>query len=267
MDVKEYIASGILESYSIGAVSPQEKQEVECMSHIYPEIRIELDKIMLSIEQLAEVQKIIPSPEVKNKLFNELKNQPSTAKIVSIKQKNNYASFNRLLAAACVVLAISMVTFYFYQASIEVDLNKQLEFSKDQNLQNKQVIESYRQQNIAMIDELTMFRDPNFKTVFLKGTNNKPESSLAIVCCNGVSKQTVIAIKDLPEPDSDKEYQLWAIVDGKPISLGMIPVDSISKGFFPVKNVENPQAFAITLEKKGGVAKPTMEEMYVMGEI
>ena len=47
----------------------------------------------------------------------------------------------------------------------------------------------------------------------------------------------------------------------------MIPADSMSKGFFPVKNVENPQAFAITLEKKGGVEQPTMEEMYVIGAI
>ena len=34
-----------------------------------------------------------------------------------------------------------------------------------------------------------------------------------------------------------------------------------------MKSVENPQAFAITLEKEGGNPTPTMEEMYVMGTI
>jgi anti-sigma-K factor RskA len=32
-------------------------------------------------------------------------------------------------------------------------------------------------------------------------------------------------------------------------------------------NIPNAQAFAITLEKQGGSAVPTMENMYVMGEI
>ena len=34
-----------------------------------------------------------------------------------------------------------------------------------------------------------------------------------------------------------------------------------------MKSVDHPQAFAITLEKEGGNATPTMEEMYVMGAI
>lgn len=45
MDIEDYIASGILENYVFGHVSAQEMQEVECMSHIYPEIKEELTSI------------------------------------------------------------------------------------------------------------------------------------------------------------------------------------------------------------------------------
>ncbi len=273
MDIKEYIASGILESYSIGAVSSQEKREVECMSHIYPEIREELDKIMFSIEQMADAQKITPPAELKNKLFAQLKNMPvadtPSAKIVPLKttSSSNYKSFNRLLAAACVVLAVSMVSLYFYQTSNAVDLTKQLA-KADETISNKLFeISKLRETKKYTDGELAMFRNPDFKTVFLKSTNNKPESSLAIICWNKQNNKTVIAINDLPTAPTDKQYQLWAIVDGKPVDMGMIPIESLTSGFFEVKNIENPQAFAITLEKKGGVSQPTMEEMYVIGTI
>jgi hypothetical protein len=36
---------------------------------------------------------------------------------------------------------------------------------------------------------------------------------------------------------------------------------------FQMKNIAGAQAFAITLEPKGGSQNPTMEKMYVMGKI
>jgi anti-sigma-K factor RskA len=33
-----------------------------------------------------------------------------------------------------------------------------------------------------------------------------------------------------------------------------------------MKSVENPQAFAVTLEPKGGSAVPTLNQMFVMGK-
>ena len=54
MDIKEYISSGILESYVLGNASEQERREVECISSIYPEIRQELDALSRSLEKYAE---------------------------------------------------------------------------------------------------------------------------------------------------------------------------------------------------------------------
>lgn len=268
MDVNEYIASGILESYSIGAVSPQEKQEVECMAHIYPEIRAELDKIMLSLEDLAITQKMSPPPGLKEKIFSEIRKhdgQSSGPKILPIKASNNFQSFNRLLAAACVVMAFSMVALYFYQTSNAVDLSKKLKFANETISQHEFTIAKLEEKKKYSDGEIAMFRNPDFKTVFLKSTNNKPKDALAIVCCNPKNKQTVIAIESLPQPPVQMQYQLWAMVDGKPVDMGMIPSDSLAQGFFAVKNIDNAQAFAITLEKAGGNSKPTMEEMIVFG--
>ncbi len=61
------------------------------------------------------------------------------------------------------------------------------------------------------------------------------------------------------------QYQLWAIEDGQPVSAGMYTEDKDSR--IALANIPKAQAFAITLEKEGGSKAPTMENMFVMGEI
>ncbi len=47
----------------------------------------------------------------------------------------------------------------------------------------------------------------------------------------------------------------------------MMDVDPSDKTLHPMKEIEDAQAFAITLEPKGGSVNPTTSEMYVMGSI
>ena len=61
------------------------------------------------------------------------------------------------------------------------------------------------------------------------------------------------------------QYQLWALVDGKPVSAGMYSAEKDTKEI--LANIPKAQAFAITLEKQGGSTSPTMENMFVMGNI
>ena len=70
----------------------------------------------------------------------------------------------------------------------------------------------------------------------------------------------------MPDIPSDKQYQLWAIVDGKPIDMGVFDLQLEVNELIEIPHIENAQAFAVTLEKRGGVASPTMEAMYVLGE-
>jgi anti-sigma-K factor RskA len=64
-----------------------------------------------------------------------------------------------------------------------------------------------------------------------------------------------------------KQYQLWAIVDGKPVDAGMI---ATKKGIYHIQKMKSfgsVQAFAITLEKAGGSPIPTMDEMIVQAKM
>ncbi len=96
--------------------------------------------------------------------------------------------------------------------------------------------------------------DPNKKTDFF-----------TTAFWNKNTKEVFITVNKLPIAGTGKQYQLWAIVDGKPVDAGMI--DNNCTTICKMKNIPNAQAFAITLEQSGGSPAPTMEQLYVLGEV
>ena len=130
-------------------------------------------------------------------------------------------------------------------------------------------IEKFAENNTTLSTKITSLERMNSvlmnsKKIELKGVEKHP-NLLAEVFWNE-NNQVFLNPKNLPAAPTGKQYQLWAIVDGKPVDMGMY--DPNNKSLVQeMKTVSKPQAFAITLEKEGGSPTPTMEEMYVMGPI
>jgi anti-sigma-K factor RskA len=103
--------------------------------------------------------------------------------------------------------------------------------------------------------------------VKMTGVATSPDpSSIATVYWNMDSKTVYLFVNQLPKPVVDKQYQLWAIVDGKPVDAGVFDLEE-GVSFVKLKTIPKAEAFAITLEKKGGSLSPTMSAMYVMGKV
>ncbi|MEJ7913954.1 MAG: anti-sigma factor, partial [Chitinophagaceae bacterium] len=103
----------------------------------------------------------------------------------------------------------------------------------------------------------------------MPGTNVKtsPDTgSLATVYWDRRTNEVYLLVNKLPEPSSDKQYQLWALVDGKPVDAGVFDARTAT-ALVKMKNITNAQGFAVTLENKGGSIAPTMEQMYVLGNV
>ena len=115
------------------------------------------------------------------------------------------------------------------------------------------------QQNLAMVTKAST------KKISLAGVPAAPDAK-AVVFWNESEKQVMLAGVELPEAPADKQYQLWALVDGVPVDAGVF--DSISDGrMLAMKSIAKSQAFAITLEPKGGSVSPHLDALYVMGNV
>ena len=130
----------------------------------------------------------------------------------------------------------------------------------------QQKIDQQNQANAAMKTDIDVMTDKNSQPVVLKGTPHAPDA-LAKIYWMKTTGDVYVDPTNLPGVPSGKQYQLWAIVDGKPVDAGMI---STEKGIYHIQKMKSfghAEAFAITLEKTGGSPTPTMDEMYVISKI
>jgi anti-sigma-K factor RskA len=289
MNIQAYIESGILEEYVLGTVSPQEKQEVECMSHIYPEIKEELLRTESALEEYALKHQTPPPASLKESLFAKMNfdsaqeiedtnigeqkiensepvigtirpvahDEPKVIDNVfdNVEAKVVTPFWAKLAIAASVLLAI----FAGWSATQMSKMKKDNEeLASKMGTMEKEF--SYAQ-SLA-----SLYRNPEYKTVRLAGLEKSPQSSVSAFW-HTETNQVLLDIQNLPKPPAGKQYQLWSIVDGKPVDNGMID-NEFSGRVLKMKNTKpGAVAFAITLEKEGGVPSPTMEEMYVMGKV
>ena len=274
-DIKSYIESGILELYVLGDVTPAEKLQVEEMASKHPVVKAELQEIERSMELFATENAVEPSAQLRDRVLNSLltnfsddNNFPTKHPKPEVKDnviampapKAN--SFYKYAFAACFALLIASVVTLFSVYNKLQDANTQLvvlnstnqKFSKTVNFMDRQ---------------LNIYRDTSFRVIKLKGTA-KHANSLMLVAFSPAKKKVVIDMADLKMPVNDKEhqYQLWALVSGKPVSLGVFDKnDADSTMMKEMGSVNVAQAFAVTLEPRGGSINPSMDQMMVIGTL
>jgi anti-sigma-K factor RskA len=274
---KEYISSGILESYILGHASLEEAGILECVMKNSNEVREAFEEAQKTFEMLATAQAVTPPDDLRSKIWDKIQQQEKEVELIienqiipidtnvqqnavkteieDIKTEKNGSWRNFAIAASLLFLVSIGANLYWMnsQAEINEKLVKLESESKSKNL---------AMQN--MQQKLDVVANPDMKKVVLAGVDKHPESK-ATVLWDTSSKDVYLNVNNLPKAPEGMQYQLWAIADGKPVSAGMYSEDK--DGRIALANIPNAQAFAITLEKKGGSEVPTMENMYVMGGV
>jgi len=70
VNIKEYISSGIIESYVLGLASNEERAEFEQLSSVHAELRQAKEAFELSLEQHALDNAVNPPAALKEKILN-----------------------------------------------------------------------------------------------------------------------------------------------------------------------------------------------------
>ncbi len=287
MNTKEYIQSGVLELYAAGALSDTEAREVEAMAAQYPEVQAELAAIQDALLSYSAAFKKNPKPELRSTILNRIDEIEgvSSANILSVPEAAgklnaidtagnnsfNYvqqpARFNYLMAAVWIFLVLNIVGNVYFFTKLK-NTEEQMAGVLNENNKMKLEYEKIRLDMDKKSTDMKMVMNRSNKIVDLKGMEIAPQS-FATVYWNPNSKKVMLNVTNLPMPPADKQYQLWALKDGKPIDAGvfdMQPGSGDDMHMMPV-TIADADAFAVTLEKKGGSPVPTLTQLYVMGKI
>jgi anti-sigma-K factor RskA len=259
VNIKEYIESGVVENYVLGLASKTEQQEFESLCSQYPELIQAKRAFELVLEaQMIKDAMTLPAG-LKNKILLSL-NIPGEYSLH--KQKEYHTPVRKLniwklMAAACILLLAGSIYFNY---SIRNNYQK-LQITNIE-LKNRFINSG----NTNGIVALT----PIVQKPFIKwSTMVEPANSshcMAHIFWDSLSTNTFLLIGNIPQSVSDKQFQLWALMDNQPINLGVF--DSKKEGqLIQMANVHKAKVFAITMEQKGGSLTPTMEALYAIGKL
>jgi anti-sigma-K factor RskA len=273
VDLSCIISSGDLELYVLGALPAEDAYRVEQLMAIFPEVREEVDRISDTIEKLAIQSSFTPSEKAKENIFNTFKQlnaeagAPSPVKTNDIENPEETTStgkvvqfrgYRYIVAASLVLLVVSIGLLV---ALINQNQGKD-KLINTLNQKVEVVSNDARQQSGAYDRLVNLLKDQDYEQIRLLPLPGKPQSTVNVYW-NQKTSDVYLLNMSLPPAPTGKQYQLWAIVDGKPVSAGMLSGTHTTE---KMTGFEKAQAFAITLEKAGGSETPTMDQMYVMGK-
>jgi len=283
VNIQEYISSGIVESYVLGLASEQERAEFERMCAAHPELRQAREAFEIQLEQQNLSAAVPPPTQLRSRILAELKTEKEKISALSSADngvvqsiENSYdtrivkmKSWWRYAAAASIVLllASTALNFYFFSQY------KSFSAKYDALVKENTSLAEGRRALQASFDEyrkaIETMSDPAMAIIRMAGSQvpGSPDpNSIATVYWDTRTKDVFLHVNNMPSTPSDKQYQLWAIVDGVPVDAGVFdPVKGVA--VLRMKNIPRAQAFAVTLEKRGGSPAPTLDQMYVLGKV
>jgi len=252
MDIKAYIASGIIEMYVSGLCSPEEEQELEMLRGQYPELDLAITEFEEQWEKNLLLHSSLPGDETDKKILASFGTPQGETKIVPLSKRGRW--IKPLAAAAVILLIISAgINYYLFRQNshLSAEAGKPIPQPASPTLPEN----DYRVLNTPTITPVAMYGVGIHSICRCTMFWDKKTGKLYIM------------IHHLPKAPLQRDYQLWAMVDGKPVSVGLVDAGILGR-FIELSNTPvNATAFRITLEQAGGSTTPNNNELYLEGRI
>lgn len=252
MNIKEYISSGIIELYVMGLCSPEEEQELEQLRVQYPELQTAILQYEKDMEEKMLQQGILPSAAADEAILHRL--ESLSAPVVTMHNNiTRVRKINWIRAIAASVAILLGISAYF-------------NYTLYQKNKKQQALIDTAQGSPLPASDYAVITNPAITPVAMYGVGSHSICRCTMFWDKNTGK-AYIMIHHLPKSSSSRDYQLWAEVEGKMVSVGIIN-DEIRGRFIEVPKVPYGSiAFKVTLENAGGANNPTLSETYLEGKI
>jgi anti-sigma-K factor RskA len=157
----------------------------------------------------------------------------------------------RVLAAAAALFAVLV-------GLDDARLRRQREELRSQTSQLASRLQSAETELAQRVLRARVLESEDVRMLVLGGKDPQPQARARVFWSERARRGVLVADNLEPLP-SDRQYELWVFVKGKPINAGVFDVDPQGRALvestdFPEPGAEN---FAVTIEPRGGVPAPT----------
>ena len=270
MNSTEITSSGLLELHATGLASSQEERQVIDWAAQYPEVANELALIEISVENYTKAFSIQPDPSIKEKLFLKI-NQAELTPVIPFHNNTSLQDlpaklysqpFWKYAAAALLLLLLGSTAINILLYNKNASINNLLANS---NLQLKSIADK----NMGMEQDMQVIQSKYSLPLALNGLEAAPDAAAKIFWMKNTG-EVFIDPSNLPDLPNGKNYQLWAFVEGKPVSAGIILSTKKGASFRiqKMKTFGKVEAFAVSLEEVKDTPNTSPEgPVMVMGKM
>jgi anti-sigma-K factor RskA len=243
LNIENYISSGIIEQYVMGLCSAEEKNELELLRQNDTLLDKAIINFEIEFEQKIMRNSFLPGVQTDDKILQSLQALGTPVVLMnSATSKVKKMSWVKMVAAASVLLLCGSTFFNYTQ--YKQNEEQAAELAAKNNVPESLPIANY-----------SILKDPNITPVAMMGQGYHAICRCTMFWDKKTGKAYVMIHHLVPSGDNN-EYQLWANVNGKQVSVGMIN-DKIRDRFVEVSGMpEDAKEFTVTLEKNGGATIP-----------
>lgn len=218
------------------------------------------------LEALASAHAVNPSPSLRPRLLNQIiGGKHSFSQIITLQSK--IKKYQRYSIAASVMFAITASATLYYK-QLHDNSNAALHLVKEELEKTKESSYVLATKADVLDQRIQLVTNPDIVEISMKSPKAVISQPLLRTSVYWDTKENAVflEVQSLPENNDSTDYQLWAISEGKPKDLGVFHFKK-SPFIFKMKNTDSADAFAITLEEKGGKPSPTLENLTVLGTV
>jgi anti-sigma-K factor RskA len=264
----------LAELYPLGGLTREERARLcehvadgcaECEAALRANARI-ADELLLSA---APVQ---PSPGVRAALLSRVRSESSGVSAPSHSAAPRSRRLAPFAAAAAIFLVVGLAALsgvlgsrLAREVAARSEVEDALSYEQDISLALRREVESERNERIALENRLSSMSRvvaaigaPLVRTLALAGQGDF-RNAMAKAYLDPESGQLIVYAHNLPPVPDGRTYQLWVIVDKRPISAGLLRADAQGEAKYDAGRLPmgGSVSVAVTLEPAGGAPQPT----------
>lgn len=250
--ITTFLSSGLLEKYLIGDTTSVEMEKVESYISKYPEVQNAYTTLQFNLEVVAKSHAVEAPKSILDAVLNELDEKP----VVSLNTyKTKYKSWYKFGVAASVAALLFAGTSYLF-------FNQNQKLSKENQVVVDELFDLRGdiEQNNIMLDkvmrQLLKLNNPETAKYIIKG-NERAKDLKTVAYINPKEKTSMIDVVSLPQLPEEQCYQIWAELQGKMVSLGIL--SEADRQLKTIPYTEDALGLNITIEPKGGNTIASLE--------
>ncbi|MEM9680652.1 MAG: anti-sigma factor, partial [Bacteroidota bacterium] len=219
------------------------------------ELKTRFDELEHDFEIIGLENAVQPSIVVKDKLMHDVRsaNPKTEDSVINLPKRNNNRLYLGIAASFAGLLLLGSIWLFNELNGVK----EQLEIVQEENDNLKNNLNSISDDLEETTKWYAAISNPDAEQYILKGNNLMPEAKI-VSYVNHSDKSVVINTRKLPKLDADKDYQMWADVEGEMIDMGVIPKD---QELIAMTYIDHAESLNITIEPAGGNDHPTVSQL------